>query len=99
MLIACNWLVYVYAATSGQVLQASLGYFINPLLTILLGVFVLHERRVRSVAGGGDRPGRHWLIAVGQGSPPWLALALAFSFGLYSLAKNLPVAAYVLSPV
>lgn len=89
-LIACNWLVYVYATTNGQVLQASLGYFINPLFTIALGVFVLHERL---------RP-LQWLavaigvlaivvIAVGQHGPPWLALALAISFGLYGLSKKL----------
>jgi chloramphenicol-sensitive protein RarD len=89
-LIACNWLTYVYAATTGQVLQASLGYFINPLLTILLGVLVLHERL---------RPAQ-WLavgigliaivvIAAGQGRPPWLALVLAVSFGCYGLSKKL----------
>ncbi|MDE2306850.1 MAG: EamA family transporter RarD [Xanthomonadaceae bacterium] len=89
-LIACNWLTYVYAATTGQVLQASLGYFINPLLTVMLGVLVLRERL---------RPAQ-WLavsiglvaivvIAVGQGRPPWLALALAFSFGFYGLSKKL----------
>jgi len=89
-LIACNWLAYVYAATSGQVLQASLGYFINPLLTVMLGVVVLHERL---------RPSQ-WLavsialmaivvIAVGQGHPPWLALILAVSFGFYGLSKKL----------
>ena len=89
-LIACNWLVYVYAATTGQVLRAWLGYFINPLLTILLGVMVLHERL---------RPAQ-WLavsislvaiviIAIGQGQPPWLALVLAVSFGFYGLSKKL----------
>lgn len=89
-LIACNWLTYVYAVTSDQVLQASLGYFINPLLTVLLGVLVLHERL---------RPAQ-WLavsialiaiviIAVGQGQPPWIALILAVSFGFYGLSKKL----------
>ena len=88
-LIACNWLTYVYATNSGQVLQAALGYFINPLLSILLGVFVLRERL---------RPAQ-WLavgigllaigvIAFGQGQPPWLALAMAVSFGLYGLTKK-----------
>lgn len=88
-LIACNWLVYVYATNNGQVLQASLGYFINPLLTIMLGVVLLRERL---------RPAQ-WVavaiglvaiivIAVGQGGLPWLALALAFSFGFYGLTKK-----------
>lgn len=88
-LIACNWLTYVYAANSGQVLQASLGYFINPLLTILLGVFVLREhlRPVQwlAVAVGLVAIG---VIAIGQGQPPWLALAMAVSFGLYGLTKK-----------
>lgn len=89
-LIACNWLTYVYAATTGQILQASLGYFINPLLTVMLGVLVLRERL---------RPAQ-WVavsialvaivvIALGQGRPPWLALVLAVSFGFYGLSKKL----------
>lgn len=90
VLIGCNWLSYVYAANSGQVLQASLGYFINPLLTILLGVFVLRERlrpvQWLAVALGLVAIG---VIAIGQGQPPWLALALAVSFGLYGLIKKL----------
>lgn len=89
-LITCNWLTYVYATNNGQVLQASLGYFINPLLTVLLGVVLLRERL---------RP-MQWLavaigllaiivIAVAQGGPPWLALTLALSFGFYGLSKKL----------
>lgn len=88
-LISCNWLAYVYATNNGQILQASLGYFINPLLTIMLGVVLLRERL---------RPAQ-WVavtigliaiivIAVGQGGPPWLALVLAFSFGFYGLSKK-----------
>ena len=88
-LIAINWLAYVYAANHGQILQASLGYFINPLFTVLLGVVILRERLRKT----------QWLamaigllaviiIAVGYGHPPWLALTLAGSFGLYGLAKS-----------
>ncbi len=89
VLIACNWLVYVYAATSGQVLQASLGYFINPLLTVMLGVLVLRERlRPAQWLGVGIALVAIVLIAVGQGGPPWLALALAVSFGFYGLSKK-----------
>ena len=90
LLITCNWLTYVYATNNGQVLQASLGYFINPLLTILLGVVLLRER-LRSM---------QWVavaiallailvIAVGQGGPPWLALTMALTFGFYGLSKKL----------
>lgn len=88
-LIACNWLVYVYAATTGQVLQASLGYFINPLLTVMLGVLVLHERlRPAQWLGVSIALVAIVVIAVGQGHPPWLALALAVSFGFYGLSKK-----------
>jgi chloramphenicol-sensitive protein RarD len=88
-LIAVNWLVYVYAANQREVLQASLGYFINPLLTVLLGVFVLRERLrpaqwlAMAIAGTAVT-----IIAVGYGHLPWLALALAGSFGLYGLMKS-----------
>ena len=88
-LIAVNWLVYVYAANQREVLQASLGYFINPLLTVLLGVFVLRERLrpaqwlAMAIAGIAVT-----IIAVGYGHLPWLALALAGSFGLYGLMKS-----------
>jgi chloramphenicol-sensitive protein RarD len=90
VLIACNWLVYVYAANNGQVVQASLGYFINPLLTIMLGVLVLHER-LRRAQWGAVLIGlvAILVIAVGQGHPPWLALTLAFTFGFYGLSKKL----------
>lgn len=89
-LIAVNWLLYVYAANHREVLQASLGYFINPLLSVLLGVAVLQEKLRRA----------QWLamaiamaavpiIAIGYGRPPWIALGLAVSFGLYGLTKSL----------
>lgn len=88
-LIACNWLTYVYAATSGQVLQASLGYFINPLLTVMLGVLVLRERlRPAQWLGVSIALVAIVVIAVGQGKPPWLALVLAVSFGFYGLSKK-----------
>lgn len=88
-LIACNWLVYVYAVTHGQVVQAALGYFINPVLTVLLGVLVLHERmrRVQWLAVGVSLIAVI-ILAIDYGHPPWLALALAATFGLYGLAKS-----------
>ncbi len=88
-LIAINWLVYVYAVINDQIVQASLGYFINPIVTVLLGVVVLRERLRRlqwlavgiSVVAVG-------IIAMGYGHLPWLAFALAASFGLYGLVKS-----------
>src|SRR3954469_6059132 len=90
VLIAVNWLVYVYAVNSGHVVEASLGYFINPLVSVVLGVAVFRERLRRLqwvavgtavVAGGG--------LTVDYGHPPWIALTLATSFGLYGLMKKL----------
>ncbi len=89
-LLAINWLVYIYGINSGQVVETSLGYFINPLVSVALGVVILHERL---------RP-RQWfpigLAAIGvlyltlqYGSLPWIALGLAFSFGLYGLFKKI----------
>lgn len=88
-LVACNWLVYVYAVTHGEVVQAALGYFINPVVTVLLGVLILHERlrRLQWLAVGVSLVAVI-ILAVDYGQPPWLALALAITFGLYSLAKS-----------
>lgn len=87
--IGCNWLTYVYATNSDQVLQAALGYFINPLLSILLGVFVLRERlRPAQWLAVGIGALAIAVIALGQRQAPWLALAMAASFALYGLAKN-----------
>lgn len=89
-LIAMNWLLYVYAANHREVLQASLGYFINPLLTVLLGVVILKERlRPAQWLAVGVALGAVLIIAIGYGHPPWIALGLAISFGLYGLAKSL----------
>lgn len=89
LLLAVNWLVYVYAVASGQVLDASLGYFINPLVSVLLAVWVLHERlrRVQWVAVGLAALGVVWMT-VQTGRLPWVSLALAFSFGLYGLMRK-----------
>lgn len=88
-LIVCNWLVYVYAVTHGHVVQAALGYFINPVITVLLGVLILHERmrRMQWLAVGISLIAVI-ILAVDYGHPPWLALALAITFGLYGLAKS-----------
>ena len=89
LLLTANWLVYVYAVGSGQVLEASLGYFINPLVSVLLGVGLLHERlrRVQWLAVALAAAGVVWLT-LHAGRPPWVALMLAFSFGFYGLIRK-----------
>lgn len=90
LLLSSNWLIYVWAVNNGRVLDASLGYFINPLFNVLLGVLVLGERPrpVQWAAIAVATAGVLWLAWV-AGSPPWIALALAGSFGLYGLLKKL----------
>jgi chloramphenicol-sensitive protein RarD len=90
MLLASNWLIYIFGVNSGQVVETSLGYFINPLLSVALGVIILRERL---------RP-MQWLpvglagigvlyLTLQYGSLPWIALGLAFTFGLYGLIKKI----------
>lgn len=107
--LAINWGVYVWAVASDQIVEASLGYFINPLVSVALGVLVLRERLHRA----------QWVavavavVAVGvltfsYGRPPWISIILAVSFGLYGLIKkqvgigsvpSLTIETGVLSPV
>ena len=89
LLLACNWMVYVVAVQSGHVVEASLGYFINPLVNVLLGVLVLRERLrpLQWVAVALAACGVMWLTWQG-GRLPWIALALACSFGLYGLMRK-----------
>lgn len=88
-LIATNWGLYVYAVISGQTTEASLGYFLNPIVTVALGVVVLGEqlRRAQLIAVIIGGLGFVYLT-VATGSVPWIALVLAFSFGLYGLVKK-----------
>lgn len=89
VLIYVNWQTYVYATTSGQVVEASLGYFINPIVTVLLGVIVLREHlRITQWIAIGISVAAVVVLTVGYGRLPWIALALAFSFGLYGLVKK-----------
>jgi chloramphenicol-sensitive protein RarD len=89
VLIAVNWGTYIYAVNSGHVVESSLGYFINPLFTILLGVLVLGERlRTTQWVAVGIGAVAVLVIAVDYGRPPWIALVLAFSFGMYGFCKK-----------
>jgi len=89
LLLAVNWLLYVYAVQSAQVVEASLGYFINPMLSVCLGVLVLRERllRVQWVAVGFAAAGVLWLTWH-TGRLPWLGLALAATFAVYGLLRK-----------
>ena len=87
--IAANWLVYVYAVVTDQVNSASLGYYINPLVTVALGVVVLGERLRRlQVVAVGIAIVAVAAIGIEMGGIPWISLALAFSFGFYGLIKK-----------
>jgi len=89
VVITLNWGGYIWGVTHGKVVETSLGYFINPLVTVLMGVLILGERL---------RPAQWVAIAIAfaavvgltveYGRPPWIALLLAFSFGTYGLAKK-----------
>ena len=89
LLLGGNWLLYVWAVNAGRVLDASLGYFINPLINVVLGYFVLKERPrpVQWAAVALAAAGVLWL-AVGAGHLPWVSLVLAMSFGLYGLLRK-----------
>jgi chloramphenicol-sensitive protein RarD len=87
--LGLNWGVYVYAVASNQVVEASLGYFINPLVSVGLGVLVLRERlRPGQWAAVGIAIVAVVVLAVSYGRPPWISLILAFSFGIYGLIKK-----------
>ncbi len=89
LMIGTNWLIYIYAVNSGHIVQASLGYYMNPLVSIILGMLVLGERlsKIQHTA--------FWIAACGVlymtlmlGSFPWISLALAVSFAFYGLVKK-----------
>ena len=88
-LVAINWFVFIWAVTTGQVLQASLGYFITPMANVLLGVIFLRERlrpwqmlAVLMAATG------TLTLTLNYGRLPWISLTLAFSFGFYGLLRK-----------
>jgi chloramphenicol-sensitive protein RarD len=88
-LIATNWYLFIYAVATERVLEASLGYFINPLVNVLLGVVVLRERlsRLATVSVALAAVAVLWLT-LRTGTLPWIALCLAFSFGFYGLLRK-----------
>jgi chloramphenicol-sensitive protein RarD len=89
MLISINWVTYVYGIASSRVVETSLGYFINPLVNVLLGVLILSERLnpTQWTAVAIASAGVAWLTWT-AGHPPWISLTLAFSFGLYGLVRK-----------
>jgi chloramphenicol-sensitive protein RarD len=89
LLIGANWLIYVWSVNAGYIVEASLGYFINPLFSVLLGVVFLRERLrpLQWLPVGLAAAGVLYLTFV-YGSLPWIALSLAFTFGLYGLVKK-----------
>ena len=89
LLIAVNWLVFIYAVGAGKVLQSSLGYFINPLVSALLGVVFLRERlSPKQKASFLLAAAGVVLLTASHGQLPWIALTLAASFGLYGLLRK-----------
>lgn len=87
--ISVNWATFIYGVNSGHVLETSLGYFVNPLVTVLMGVVILHERLrpaqwvALAIAGSAVV-----ILTLDYGRLPWIALVLAFSFGTYGLVKK-----------
>jgi len=89
LLISVNWIAFVWGVNHDRVVEVSLGYYINPLVNVLLGIFVLSERlnRVQWTAVAIAASGVAYLT-VAAGHPPWIALTLAISFGLYGLIRK-----------
>ncbi len=90
LLIGFNWLVYVWSVNAGFILEASLGYFINPLISVLLGVLILHERlRPLQWASMALAAAGVLYLTLIYGSLPWIALSLATSFAIYGYVKKI----------
>jgi chloramphenicol-sensitive protein RarD len=89
VLIAGNWALYIWGVNNEHVVETSLGYFINPIVTVLMGVVLLHERlRPVQWAAIGLGAAAVLVLTVDYGRPPWIALGLAFSFATYGLLKK-----------
>lgn len=89
LLLSGNWFIYIWAVNAGYIVETSLGYFINPLVNVLLGVIFLKEKLRRAQAGAAILAGIGVLyLTFDYGRLPWIALALAFSFAAYGLLKK-----------
>lgn len=89
VVITINWCVYIWAVTTSQVIEMSLGYFINPLVTVLIGVIVIRERlRPAQWVAMGVAATAVLVLTIDYGRLPWIALTLAFTFATYGLAKK-----------
>ena len=87
--ITVNWFTYIWGVNNGRVVETSLGYFINPLVTVLMGVFILGERlRPLQWVAMGVAGAAVGVLTLDYGHLPWVAIVLAFSFGSYGLAKK-----------
>lgn len=90
VLLTINWLVYVWGVNAGFIVETSLGYFINPLLSVLLGVIFLRERlRLAQWIPVALAAAGVLYLTLAYGRPPWIALTLAFTFGFYGFVKKL----------
>jgi chloramphenicol-sensitive protein RarD len=88
-LVSANWVIYVYAVNNGHVVDAALGYFINPLVSVLLGVLIFGERlNGAQLVALMIALAAVVLLAIEVGGPPFIALGLAFSFGFYGVVKK-----------
>jgi chloramphenicol-sensitive protein RarD len=89
LLVGFNWFLFIWAINSGHILQTSLGYYINPLVNVILGVVFLRERlRTLQLAAVGLAAAGVLYLTLGYGQFPWVALALALSFGFYGLIRK-----------
>lgn len=89
LVLSINWLTYIWAVNAGHVLESSLGYFINPLVNVVLGVVVLQERmRWRQWGAVGLAALGVLYLTISLGSLPWIALTLAVTFGIYALVRK-----------
>ncbi len=88
--ISINWFIYIWAVNSNRVIETSLGYYINPLFSVLLGIFILKERlSLGQMVAVLLAMGGVLYMTMGFGSVPWVALLLAITFGLYGLCKKI----------
>jgi chloramphenicol-sensitive protein RarD len=88
-LVSANWVIFIYAVSNGHVVDAALGYFVNPLISVLLGVLIFRERLNRAqLVAVVIALAAVVLLGVEVGGPPFIALGLAFTFGLYGVVKK-----------